>query len=49
MLFYHFTPLKTTDLRGGFMRREDGSPIWFEGNTRPLPAEGLRLVPSAET
>jgi hypothetical protein len=47
MIFYHFTFLKTTDPRGGFMRREDGSPIWFDGDTRSAP-EPTRLIPAPE-
>src|SRR5712672_3244373 len=34
MILYHFTPLKTLCRRGGFIRREDGSPVWFPGDTR---------------
>jgi hypothetical protein len=47
MILYHFTPLKTDNPRGGFMRREDGSPIWFPGDTRPAPALE-RLMPAPE-
>jgi hypothetical protein len=41
MILYHFTPLKTANPRGGAMRREDGSPVWFPGDTRSTEGEGL--------
>jgi len=47
MIFYHFTFLKTVNPRGGFRRREDGSPIWFDGDTQP-PPEPTTLIPAPE-
>lgn len=56
MILYHFTFLKTDDPRGGFMRREDGSPIWapgaeqtdYEGPPMPAPV-GLTPEPGNGT